>query len=476
MKNFSLVIPTYKRPHEVKETIELYTANFKQYGWNIPVYVFDESPAGIAKCVIANLKQINADFPIFYIGEKERIGLANNLIAKESKLDSELLEDIFLGSKKYGNRNSHRNSALAYLIGESFLTVDDDMKPWGLMHKEDVQLSKDQISKGMFLPEGIAKTVSMKQQYDIVTGYLEFLGKKVCNFPAPIKGIIPYEVEANTAHALHEAIMGHYIDDDIFLANAKINPEATLRYVMTHLTGDADIDSEDILMNFIESGEKSLLDGKEVFKYVMMSCKPAIMHTNWRFTAAMTAFDNTSGLPPFIPTAWRCGDFGIRVFLAKTKHIAMAYTGNATVHDRSLSGRNDTVADFAKEELAILLKSKIKSSVNGVDDFTFNLASDVSVTKEESQNIFDKAHDYIKSAKNNIKKNPLKADNYKYFITLMQENYPNLYNFARFHTYIQKEIDREYRRYRRTLEVWPRLMEVVTDLKKKSKLPVLKIN
>ena len=172
LDRFCLTIPTY-RPERVVQTVLDYDAHFSKFGHEIPIYVFDDSDHNLAA---ANLSRIFPQLhrPVLVVGRKEKQAFLEELAVEVncSGQDRIILERMLRPS--FGG---NRNHILLYTLGQKFMAVDDDIRPYGLVtfdlnkRREDPNL----VIKGS--PISLKKVSPCKIEEDLVSAFLEVLGQ-----------------------------------------------------------------------------------------------------------------------------------------------------------------------------------------------------------------------------------------------------------------------------------------------------------
>src|SRR3990167_6085505 len=164
-------IPTY-RPQEVAETVARYSESFGNYGYSVPIVVFDDSKGEESRKKALNSfshAEIDYSGKVWYVGELEKKRFLSRLETK-TKIKPTLLKKIFKPS--YGG---NRNFTLTYTLDNLFVSYDDDMHPVALFEPRK-GLDEDEIAKGRYVhKEGRYRTTPD----NILVGFLEVLGKTV---------------------------------------------------------------------------------------------------------------------------------------------------------------------------------------------------------------------------------------------------------------------------------------------------------
>jgi hypothetical protein len=379
-------IPTY-RCNDIAATVTRYAHNFAHYNHTVPIMVFDDSSRKNARVSEGSLRVAarTLDFgqEIFYVGPHEKEASLVNIKKHFGRDERPVIDDIFRPS--YGG---NRNWILAYTFGGHFISVDDDMSPEGLfLHGDHKGLQDNVIAQGRFLDEHESPSQVFIGKQDIIRGYTSFIGTQVKEH----KGKVPFghDLRDSNTDPIYNSSRGDLEESVITLTGETISDEAFIKVVQSHLTGDADVDSEDLMRMFMDTGLDEILAGHLPKKFILEEMRGAVTSNNMRLTGAMLGYDNSSGGVFFLPTTLRCEDFIWRVFLANHDDIACAYTPHAQTHRRALSVRQSIVQDWYNELLAKLIKERILRSVDKVGTSTISFHDPDPITQEEANTIED---------------------------------------------------------------------------------------
>jgi hypothetical protein len=118
--------------------------------------------------------------------------------------------------------------------------------------------------------------------------------------------------------------------------------------------------------------------------------RPAVTKMNWRMDCGVAGYDNTLGLPPFFPTRLRFEDYIYRLWIQQ-EGVASAHVDAAQNHGKSNYMRNPPAAEIFNEEVANLLKRKIKSTLSRLDDLTIAFDYEGEVTVADAREILEKS-------------------------------------------------------------------------------------
>lgn len=370
----TLAIPTY-RSGDIAQTVSRYAHNFNIYDHSVPIFVFDDSNRKGARISEGSLRVAAKNFPgqeVRYVGPHEKAKFLHNLVQKVGSEHEDTIRRIFRPS--YGG---NRNFILAYTLGNHFISVDDDMAPRGIFTGEPTISPYGVISQGKFLFEQDMGLFPLVDQ-DIIRGYRKFLGTRVGHHLGDI--IVGEKVKDPNVDALGFT-KGDLESSILIVHPGEVHENAIIKIVQSHLTGDADVDSADLVNIFMKTGVGEILSGHLPKKHVLDSCSEAIVSSNNRLTGAILGYDNSNGGIYFLPTTFRCEDFIWRMHLESMSEVASAYTGQAQTHSRSFSVRNSVAADWYNELTAQVIKRLMRESISGIGDHSmeFDLPGDISV-------------------------------------------------------------------------------------------------
>ncbi len=406
-----LTIPTY-RPEDIARTVRSYSSNFHRYGHDVPIIVFDDSDNSGSEVAVRNLNDAASQFrngqELFYVGPREKRQYLEMLVNKLGEGNRRVVEQIFRPS--YGG---NRNFILVYTLGEKFVSVDDDLSPEGIFSREGlgVNLQPGIVSAGRFMYEKDMGPVDVRNQ-DIVSGYEKFLGSRVSDHTRGVcfgSGIEDLNVDSLgiTDGSLEDRVMR--------IIPGSVSPEARVKVVQSHLTGDADIDSADLVNLFMETGIRDILAGHLPKKFVADGIKEAVTDANSRLTCAVLGYDNSEGGIYFLPTNFRCEDFIWRSYLERTPGIAVAYTGQAQTHRRALSVRSSIAQDWFNELIAQRIKRRIRDSIDEVGENTMTFHEPYPVSLDSAYRIRDQIREKRDQALRRVPKTSSVARSYKQF-------------------------------------------------------------
>jgi hypothetical protein len=177
------------------------------------------------------------------------------------------------------------------------------------------------------------------------------------------------------------------------LRRGAVAADAVVKMAQTFRSGTNDIDAIDYVDLFLDDeGQTNLDDLNDL--YVLVNFRPVVTKKNWRMDCGVAGYDNTFGLPPFFPTRLRFEDYIYRLWVQQDGVVA-AHVDAAQNHTKSNYMRNPPAAEIFNEEVANLLKRKIRSTVSRLDDLTIAFDYEGEVTAQHGgrrprQDLFDR--------------------------------------------------------------------------------------
>ena len=287
------VIPTY-RLREVGETIELYDEHFWRNGHSVPMIVFDDSSPVNHDKYYPLLEQTSTHNELYYVGPREKELFITHLDQRlrDKKLTS-LVKNLFRPS--YGG---NRNYTLMYTLGALMVSSDDDMRPYTLMEDSPESLGDGEVCRGKLFK--VNQKGYSKKSFDIMTAFMEVLGKPVSQAPSNYeKG----ELLVDTAMELETNISkGMARENALLLQRGNVSDAAIVKMAQTFRSGTNDIDATDYVDLFLDDQQQVHIDGLNDV-YVLINFRPVLTNRNWRMDCGVAGYDNTYGLPPFFSHA-----------------------------------------------------------------------------------------------------------------------------------------------------------------------------
>jgi len=464
-KDMFFVIPTY-RLRDVGETIEIYDEHFWRNGHSPEIIIFDDSTPVNHEKYFPLLEQTKTHLEIQYVGprEKEQFLAYLNSRLRDERLQA-LVKNLFRPS--YGG---NRNFTLIYTLGGLMVSSDDDMRPFALLENSPESLGPEEVSRGRLHKSG--ENGYSKKSFDILAAFLDVLGKPAREVPENYeRGDLLIDtgtdLETNATNGLSR-------ESSLILQRGDVAEEAQVKIAQTFRTGTNDIDAIDFVEIFLDDEEQTDLDHLNEF-YVLENFRPVITNKNWRMDCGVAGYDNTYGLPPFFPTRLRFEDYIYRLWVQQDGIVA-AHVDAAQNHMRSTYMRNPPAGEIFNEEVANLLKRKIKASVSRIDDLSIAFDYDGEVTGEDAQIILDKItslhHRALETAK--TAQNPERVQALRQFAGNLNKAF---YGFEPdfFHQNLLRIVDDVINGIRASIQLWPTLVEICYFQKSRRGLPSIRI-
>ncbi len=459
--DLTFVIPTY-RLRDVPEAVDAYDEHFWRNGHDVRIVVFDDGTAANREKYYA-LLEANATYnPVYYVGPQEKERFLTHVAERlrDKKLGA-LVKSLFRPS--YGG---NRNCTLMYTLGELMVSSDDDMRPYALMESHPESLGDHEVAHGKLLKTGRDRVVT--KSFDILTAFLDVLGKPVSDVPANhARG----EVIVDSAMDLEtNASLGVAHENSLTLVDGAVGNADVVKMAQTFRTGTSDVDAVDFVEMFLADEQETDIEALNA-TYVLSNFRPAITNMNWRMDCGVAGYDNTIGLPPFFPTRLRFEDYSYRLW-AQHAGVACAHVDAVQTHTKSNYMRNPPADEIFNEEVANLLKRKIRHSLTRTDDLGLAFDYDGEVTPADCAEILERMaglHRRSAAAQQNAA-DPVRAETLRTFGVNLQRAFygfePDFFqqNLARLADDVVTEI-------KASLEVWPTLVEICFFEKSKRGLP-----
>ena len=377
--DLAFVIPTC-RLRDVGQTVEEYDEHFWRNGHSVRLMVFDDSSPANRDKYYPLLEQTRTHNDLYYVGprEKEAFLAYLNGRLRDARLEG-LVRNLFQPS--YGG---NRNCTLMYTLGELMVSADDDMRPYALMEDSPESLDADEVSRGRLHRVGTNHCVH--KSFDILAAFKDVLGKPVAELPDNYERgelLIDSAMELET-----NASKGLALENTLMLERGEVAETDVVKVAQTFRSGTNDIDAMDFVELFLDDEEQ--IDPEALNdQYVLVNFRPVVTNQNWRMDCGVAGYDNTFGLPPFFPTRLRFEDYAYRLWLRRAG-IVSAHVDAAQHHTRSLYMRNPPAADIFNEEVANLVKCKVKDSVSRLQELGVEFGYDGEVTAADADEILGK--------------------------------------------------------------------------------------
>ena len=457
------VVPTH-RLRDVSETIHEYDEHFWRNGHSPQMIVFDDStPTNVDK-YFSYLDQMKTRCDLWYVGPKQKeefISYVNSRL-RNNRLEP-LVKNLFRPS--YGG---NRNYTLMYSLGGLMVSSDDDMRPYSLMEDSPESLEDDEISRGRL--HKVGKNGYVRKSFDMMSAFFDVLGKPASEVPENYER---GELLIDTAMDLEtNATKGLAEENAMLLQRGSVPENAVVKIAQTFRSGTNDIDAIDFVDMFLNDEQQVSLDVLNDL-YVLVNFRPVVTNKNWRMDCGVAGYDNTFGLPPFFPTRLRFEDYIYRLWIQQNSIVA-AHVDAAQHHSKSNYKRNPPASEILNEEIANLLKRKIKSSLTSVDDLGISFDYSGEVTAQDAEEILEKITSLhtraLKVAE--TAKSKERVDALKIFAANLQKAF---YGFEPdfFQHNLLRIVDDAIGVIKASIELWPTLVEICYFQKIRHGLPML---
>ena len=167
------------------------------------------------------------------------------------------------------------------------------------------------------------------------------------------------------------------------LQRGPVPDDAAVKMAQTFRSGTNDIDAIDYVEMFLDD-EQQIEPGRSERVYVLVNFRPVVTKKNWRMDCGVAGYDNTFGLPPFFPTRLRFEDYIYRLWIQQDGIVA-AHVDAAQNHTKSNYMRNPPAAEIFNEEVANLLKRKIRTTVTRLDELSIAFDYEGEVTAQDAE-------------------------------------------------------------------------------------------
>ena len=459
------VIPTY-RLRDVGETVQQYDEHFWRNGHSVRMIVFDDSSPSAQEKYYPLLEQTRTHNELYYVGarEKDLFQAYLNERLRDKKL-APLVKNLLRPS--YGG---NRNYTLLYTLGGMMVSSDDDMRPYALVEHSPESLGDDEVCRGRL--HKIGDDGYARKSFDILAAFSDVVGKPVKEAPENYER---GELLVDTAmHLETNATKGATRENSLMLRRGSLANDAVVKMAQTFRSGTSDIDAIDFVDLFLaDEAQTSLDDLKDV--YVLVNFRPALTNQNWRMDCGVAAYDNTLGLPPFFPTRLRFEDYIYRLWVQQPG-VAAAHVDAAQTHTKSNYMRNSPAAEIFNEELANLLKRKIKASVTRLDDLTIAFDYEGEVTAQDADEILAKITSLHRRALEAAATatRPERAESLRVFAANLEKVF---YSFEPdfFQQNVLRIVDDVIALIKGSIELWPTLVEIAFFQKKRRGLPQVRV-
>ena len=459
------VIPT-QRLRDVGQTIHEYDEHFWRNGHSPQIMVFDDSTPSNVEKYFSQLGELKTRSDLFYVGpqQKEEFLTYINSRLRNKRLEP-LVRNLFRPS--YGG---NRNYTLMYSLGGLMVSSDDDMRPYSLMESSPESLEDNEISRGRL--HRVGQNGYTRKSFDIMSAFLDVLGKPASEVPENYeKG----DFLVDTAMDLEtNATKGLAQENAMMLERGPMRDDAIVKIAQTFRSGTNDIDAIDYVDMFL-GNEQQLSPDDLNDLYVLVNFRPVLTNKNWRMDCGVAGYDNTFGLPPFFPTRLRFEDYIYRIWIQQ-QGIVSAHVDAAQHHTKSNYMRNPPASEVLNEEIANLLKRKIKDSVTHIDELGVTFDYRGEITAQDAEEILTKItglhHRAVEAAR--TASNQERAESLRLFAANLDKAF---YGFESdfFQHNLVRIVDDAIGVIRASLELWPTLVEICYFQKTRHGLPMLRL-
>jgi hypothetical protein len=464
-KDRFFVIPTY-RLRDVGETVEHYDEHFRRNGHAVRMIVFDDSSPANQEKYYPLLEQTRTHNELYYVGprEKEQFLAYLNGRLRDKRLEG-LVKNLFRPS--YGG---NRNYTLMYTLGGLMVSADDDMRPYCLMEDSPESLADDEACRGKLLKAG--RNGYTRKSFDILTSFLDVLGQRAGQVPENYER---GELLVDTATDLEtNASKGLARENSLMLQRGPVADDAVVKMAQTYRSGTSDVDAIDFVEMFLDNDQQTDPDDLNDF-YVLVNFRPVVTKKNWRMDCGVAGYDNTFGLPPFFPTRLRFEDYIYRLWVQQ-EGVVSAHVDAAQNHTKNNYMRNPPASEVFNEELANLIKRKIKSTVSRLDELTIAFDYEGEVTAPDAEEISAKIaalHGWALEAAETAAA-PERAEALRLFGASLHKAF---YGFEPdfFQQNLLRIVDDVVSGIKGSIELWPTLVEICYFQKRRKGLPQVRV-
>jgi hypothetical protein len=270
------------------------------------------------------------------------------------------------------------------------------------------------------------------------------------------------------------ATKGVALENSLLLEDGTVADNAIVKIAQTFRSGTNDIDAIDFVDMFL--ADETQLDPDAVNDaYVLVNFRPVVTNRNWRMDCGVAGYDNTFGLPPFFPTRLRFEDYIYRLWVQQEGVVA-AHVDAAQHHTRSGYMRNPPAAEIFNEEVANLIKRKVKASVTRVDELSVSFDYGGEVNAGDAQEVLERIVSLHERALAAIPRaaTPARADALRLFAANLHKAF---YGFEPdfFQQNLVRIVDEVISVIKDSIELWPTLVEISYFQKTRHGLPQIRV-
>jgi hypothetical protein len=257
----------------------------------------------------------------------------------------------------------------------------------------------------------------------------------------------------------------------LMLRQGAVADTAMIKMAQTFRSGTNDIDALDFVEIFLNDESNISLDDLNEL-YVLVNFRPVITDMNWRMDCGVAGYDNTYGLPPFFPTRLRFEDYIYRIWIQQDE-LASAHVDAAQNHVKNNYMRNPMASEVFNEEVANLLKRKIRNTVTRMDQLSIMFDYEGEVSLEDSEEILTRISDLHKRVVEGQKSasSPERREVLRGFAANLDRAF---YGFEPdfFQQNLIRIVDDVISQFKGSLEIWPTLVEICYLHKNRAGLPM----
>jgi hypothetical protein len=466
MTELKLCIPTY-RPRKVVETVRAYDEHFSRYGHDVPIFVFDDSP-GDQAAEFLDLALGQTHNPVYVIGATEKAETLERITerAAQSPGDAELVRALLRPS--FGG---NRNNILLYTLGSRFISVDDDIRPYGIVSQDFNRRETNPLVVIRGRPVAAEAENQATYESDIAAEFDRVLGKKVAQLSGYLRGDHVVDRKSDLYRNQSRKVAAEQTRYVLVRPEAQF-PFATIKMAETGLTGADDLDTLDFLYFFLNDADLSeMTEPSKTF--ILDTYRPFVTKNNWKTACGVSGYDNTEGLPAFFPTRLRFEDYAYRLWTQRND-FASCHINAIQYHDRDGHERPNAGQDILNEAFANYLKDKLRESLQEISDIHMVFTPDRRVDSDEVTRILDSARDIYYDVMRAAKKVNSSARRAKQLDIVAASLLSEFEGFAhdRFLHKMSHTVSSELDVIVQTQEIWPSCVEAAADLHRRGALPV----
>ncbi len=382
----------------------------------------------------------------------------------DRKLES-VVKNLFRPS--YGG---NRNFTLMYTLGGLLVSADDDMRPTALIENSVESLGVDEISRGKLVKA--ASDGFTRRSFDILRAFHDVLGRRVADASRQLRDRRVSRRHGDGSRDEHH--QGNNARQLAALSKGEVSPDAVVKVAQTFRTGTNDIDAIDFVDLFLQDDAAERLEDLNDL-YVLVNFRPAVTKKNWRMDCGVAAYDNRCGLPPFFPTRLRFEDYIYRLWIQR-EGIVAAHVDAVQNHTRNNYMRNPLAAEVFNEEIANLIKRKLKSHRYELEELTVRFDYDGDVSTTDTAEILDRIATLHRRVLDSAR--VAAGDERRRSLLAFAENLEKaFYGFDPdfFQQNVSRIVDDVVSQIQGALDLWPTLIEICYFRKHTRDLPKVRV-